>query len=366
MFLDQLAQQQIVSDPFYDEGLFPSQMIWKLGNHPAQDDNIFYNVAILYTLKSLLKTFNEEELGTAESILKNGLKNIEKYRNRNNEITYNYYQTHPEKPFPGLTIFSKWEMAKLPDDLDSTVLKWLVKHHPEGKPEELKKLMEQETFKFPVLNSSYPEYNNSMAYRTWFSDKMSQDVDVSVNCNILLFVLKNNLPLSEIDRAAIEFVKQVIKDKRHLKNGHLISAFYQKPAIIIYHIARVISDTNLSDFDELKPQLIEEIKEELNKVKNDIEKVILYICWIKLGGSPEFEFDLKKVNRDIKKFYWFRTNFLCGWPFIYKRLFGHWRILNYNNLSIPYSTIHLLELKQLGKGKIIQKGENKVFTNKKG
>ncbi len=66
MFLDQLAQQQIVSDPFYDEGLFPGQMIWKLGNHSAQNDNIFYNVAIIYTLKSLLKTFNKEELETAE------------------------------------------------------------------------------------------------------------------------------------------------------------------------------------------------------------------------------------------------------------------------------------------------------------
>ena len=53
------------------------------------------------------------------------------------------------------------------------------------------------------------KYKNQLAYEVFFADKMKQEYDVVVMCNILLFVFEREYALNEMDENTIQFIKQV-------------------------------------------------------------------------------------------------------------------------------------------------------------
>ncbi|MEM9023058.1 MAG: hypothetical protein AAGB22_04920, partial [Bacteroidota bacterium] len=347
MLLDKIAAVQVKETGFHEAGLFPSQIVWPSERKVVEDNNIFFTALIVYTLQSIKSTMPVEDQALIDRISAKARPTFFQYQNRQGGPTYNFYPVRPENPFPGFRFLPRFEFAKLPDDLDCTAMIWLAQSSTPETDRQVKQLMADQSSRSDRISSTFPAYRQSRAYRTWFATKMKQDLDVAVNCNVLTFVFEKGLPLDAVDAAAIDFIVQVVRSGQHVHQGHLVSSYYQSPTVILYHLARLIAVADHPDLNSLRETVIADLKAMLTAADNALEQVILLTSLHRLQAPVAFEIDLARLERDMPHFYWFRTNFLCGYPFWVKRLFGKEHFVNYRNQCEAYGWCLALELKQL-------------------
>ena len=330
-----------------ENGLMPSQIVWKGGRKSVEDNNIFFTALSLYTLISIKESLGFEDQRIIGQIFEKAAPVFPKYKSRRGRPTYNFYPNKPEQPFPGFRSFSKLEMAKLPDDLDCTAFIRMILPASKEEDLQLKKLMVDQSKNGKSISSTLPQYRKSLAYRSWFAEKMKQDLDVVVNCNVLSFVFQKGLPLDEVDEAAIEFITTVITRNQHLTHGHLVSSYYQEPSLILYHVARLISISNHDLLKKVRDKVLQDLRSLLTRTENSMEKVILLISLARLEKGERFELDLAQIQNGMNDFFWFKTNFLCGQPLWVKKLFGKWNFLTFGNRCEAFYWSLVIELKQI-------------------
>lgn len=330
--LERIAELQSNDDPFYQDGMIPSLRRGG-GAHAREDNNIFFTALTVYTLQSLKPSLHAEEQLLADSIIRKAKQNYPHYGNRNGELSYNFWQVHPfEQPLPNRKLWSKMKKFRLPDDLDDTSLIYLTLSTPDSINRRVKQMMEAQIDREPV-RSTLPEYQELPVYRTWFADKMKQDLDICVLANVLLFVFEKELPLSVADRHTISLISRMLKARQHMTQAKLISPHYQQTSIILYHLSRLLAIANHPPLNELKEPLISDLYRQLQRSDDQMEKVILLSSLYRLGEQPGYVLDEQQLTQDVEAFDWF-----IGSPVSVKHIWIRRRLVRSSWLDARHSS----------------------------
>lgn len=321
--IDSIQELQVQEfEGIYQKGLFPCQRIRKHGEIVVEDNNIFFTGLTLYTLNYIKDSLSQNDQLHIENMYAKAYNTFNDYKNRKGGFTYNFYQIHPgEHPFPNATHFQNAEYRKIADDFDDTSVLYLIQDSDDSLNAAVKAKMETHSL-MGLYTSTFKQFRNAHVYKTWFSQKMNQDIDICVQSNVLLFIFEKQLPLTSIDSTTINVIKSAIRQNLHKNKGHLISAHYQNTTIILYHIARLIAVADSPLLNDIKSEVISDIYSELSVIENDMEKVILLTSLYRLGENVDFELDVQNVQKDMQTFYWFQANPFYGMRFWIRRIIG--------------------------------------------
>ena len=347
--IDSLQSQR---DGFYRKGLFPTQISFENREKTHEDNNIFFTALTVYTLQSLRIHFGTEGKTMIDSIVSRAQQAYPYYKNRNGKPTYNFYQTYPDRPFPGFRCLSKIKRFRLADDLDGVSFIYLVQNTSDSLNHLVKIEMEAQTRSPLKVISIFKRYQNSKAYRTWFAYRMKQDLDICVMSNVLLFVFEKGLPLDSTDFRTMSLIKQMVNNNDIMKYGYIVSSSYQKSPVILYHLVRLISVAHNPELDSMIPKIVTDLKSELKVSGNQMEQIILLSSLYRLHQPVDFKFTYGNILKDMQSFYWFRANPFSGSNIFFKRIMGPNGCFNFKYKGEAYYWSLVLELQQLSNARI--------------
>lgn len=304
--LQAIAKIQSSKNGFYNHGIFPSQR----GKHKLkEDDNIFFTSLIAFTLQNKKKELFAESRQLVDSICSNAVYNYSFYKNQKGMNTYNFWQTNPPKFFPNSTYLSRQGYFNIPDDADCTTLIYLTDTTLRKNSLWLKdKLSQHANLTTSKIKSTYHQYRNERAYSTWFGKKMPIEFDICVQTNILYFVYENKLKLNANDSATTAVIKSLILSGKYLRNSYFVSPSYKKPAIVLYHLARLLGEFKIPELEDCRERIKADIKRELRKKNTFMESVILSTALIRMGEKPTPLVYPANLEKETQKFVFFEAD----------------------------------------------------------
>ncbi len=350
--LTRIAGYQVAGpDPYYEQGMFPSQRIYLSRKRPAkEDDNIFFTGLIVWTLRTIREELSFENRQIVDALCDQAQKNYSRYGNKDGGPAYNFWQTKPSKHFPNSAYFSARKKYILPDDLDDTSIIYLSADFADSLKEAVKKLIAENANGVKrTIRNTYKKYKSIPAYSTWFGKNMPVDFDICVQANGLRFVLDNGFRLDKYDSATIRLVNRMVTSGKYLKRTPYNAPHYQKASIILYHLARLVAaHPQHKALCDLKAVLVQDIRSQLQKVTNGMEKVLLQTSLLRLGeGGAE---RIIVSPEDMEGFYFFVANMTSVFPNPVKGLFAASRKTNFFYHSQAYYLTLLLEHEMLRLG----------------
>ena len=315
--LEKIESLQVQSDNFYDPGLFPVQRTWNISKEPVEDNTIFFTASIIQTLNELYPLMDLESRSIAGSIKQRTIANYSKYGSRNGEPTFNFWQTvYPDLPFPHGNRWISNPKMRLPDDLDTSVILAMSTENDKVKSQLRHKMVTyaaRENRHASTLNT-LEKYEQSKAYETWFAKDMPQTLDLCVMANTMMFVLNENYGLNEFDFATIDLIKRMIIEDDYVDRVDDVSHHTTSPALILYHVARLIQVDKDGLFDVIKPKVMDDLIAELNSTQSEMEKMLALTSLIRLGGYPIGAIDHEKLEKELKEFAFFKVKPFLGNP----------------------------------------------------
>lgn len=345
--IDRIHHLQSKGNGFYGAGLFPSKRYKKSGKEKVEDNNIFFSALMVYTMQSAYPSFSDEGKRMIDTMIVRVKNNYHRYRNRNGDITYNFWQTHPDRPFPNSKSSNK-ERYKLPDDLDVTSLIYLTQQNKSKRNDSLKEKMGQHTNLYQKkIHSTNKRYRQFKAYNTWFGKNMKLEFDICVVSNVLLFVYEKKLPLNQYDQDTEFLILEVIRNNDHMNHPYIVSPSYQNSAVILYHLARLLDAAPEGHFDTIRSKIVSDLKSLLATSKNRMEQIILLSSLYRLRESFEFKIDLKGIEYDMETFAFFKANVLSNQRLWLRKVFGKMGVFNFNFQSEAYYQVLILEYMEL-------------------
>jgi len=303
--INRISAQQIKSDDFFLNGIFPSY-ISKHENFSTRkkDNNIFFNGLIAYTINDIKPKLDQESRQVADATLNNAKPLFSKFKNTKGRNTYNFWRTDStyDYSYSGmLKAFTK--DISLPDDMDDTVLSLLALDADDSTAEAVHALMQQYVNSDSnKVRSVIEDYNQLPAYSTWFGKKFPVVFDVSVLCNVLSFVQLHNLTWTKADSASLAVIIKTIEQNYHLSKTVYASPYYPKTSLILYHVARLMSIKAIPQLESLKIKILSDAAKELVFTKNTLEKIILSTTILKLGYEPPpINISVNEIEKQIEQ-----------------------------------------------------------------
>ncbi|MBV6645501.1 MAG: hypothetical protein KI790_08620 [Cyclobacteriaceae bacterium] len=302
--LFQIEALQVAGDSFYDDGLFPSQRQWITSGSGVEDNTIFFTTSIVFLLQQLTPYMSPEEKEIVFRIRERARSNFEKYASRNGEITFNFWQTvAPDLPFPNGSRLISRKKYRMPDDLESTVLI----HLTSGEDSLNQLLVRQKILNYAGRENRQPvksmpeKYREYEAYETLFANKMAQDYDIVVLCNVLYFVFQHDYELQYHDHQSIELIRQIIANDDHMNIPEVVSPSYMSPVIILYHVSRLLSIDKDGLLKDIKASVTQDLKKLLQKA-SPLEQVMIGSALIKIDEKVDHQVNTKRLAEDLKSF----------------------------------------------------------------
>lgn len=348
--LQRLEQLQVKESGVFPKGLFPSYRIYALNQHQQKADiNIFFTGLIAFTLRDLMPYLTTYQQAIAQKIIDESLVVSDKFKNRKGRNTYNFWPTDEPQIFPNsgwMNLFNKSQA--LPDDLDDTAIMLLALAADKPVAKEVHQLMQAFTNgSVSQINNTFSEYRNIPAYSTWFGRKMPVDFDVCVLANVLLMVQRYDLVWTKVDSASLDLIVRVIQEKKHLSHASYISPHYSNPAIILYHMSRLMSTKKILALEALKSQMITEAKELLLQSTSFLEQVILSTALLKWGATPPIVAPKKVASlralTEDESFSFFIANMASMLPDQLKQFAGKAQVGKFYYYCPAYNQLLLLE-----------------------
>lgn len=287
--VNRIGELQVKEDGIFVKGLFPSFISGKEKfSDKKPDNNIFYNGLIAYTLKEVKDKLDQTCQQQINNVLQNARPAFERFKNRKGRSTYNFWRTDTAFHYPYIGLVNMFlKKTELPDDMDDTVLSLLALNADDSTAKTVHALMQQyvstDSNKVRTIIKAYENYP---AYSTWFGKKFPVIFDVSVLCNVLSFVQQYNLVWTKADTASLDVIITTIKDGYHIYQPLYASPYYPETSLILYHIARLMDIKPIPALEALKPKLVEQAEQQLQKTDNLPEKIILSSALIKWGAHP--------------------------------------------------------------------------------
>jgi hypothetical protein len=314
--LQRIQQLQVKSDGVFPKGLFPCYRMYAFNKDRAiADPNIFFTATIVYTLQSLIPSFTHTQVRMANKIIQDAIPVFSKYKNQKGRPTYNFWTTDTVSFFPNSGFLSKFTKThSLPDDLDDTSLISMLLAVNDSTAIKVHEIMQDfNKNNKKEINHFFKDYQKLDTYSLWFGKKMPVEIDISVLCNVMLFVQSYNLPWTKTDSSTIQLIAQVIKDKNHLNQSGIMSHYYATPALILYHLSRLMAKKEIPVLTILKPQMIDEAKALLSNSTSFVEKIILSTTLMRWNIQPEINIteypdNLENLIEEDQEFAFFIAN----------------------------------------------------------
>ncbi|TAE13776.1 MAG: hypothetical protein EAZ47_09725 [Bacteroidetes bacterium] len=274
---------------YFPDGIFPAYRQYHKNERQIKpDDNIFYNGLIVYTLNQFLPAYTPEQRQLVQSVHAKTEQAAWQYRNLKGKGTFNFWKTHPKKVFPN-SGWINWldNINALPDDMDDTVMMLMALR----KNKDTAAAMHQYMQGFANggkkrIQNTFSHYQNLPAYSTWFGVKMPIDFDACVMSNVLLFVQQYQLPLTRHDSASLQFITTVIDRNEHLHHASYIAPHYATPAIVMYHISRLMAVKPLPALENRKSELVRQTDSLLQNATGVMEQILLSNALLRWGVKP--------------------------------------------------------------------------------
>ena len=311
------------------------------------DNNIFYTAVSVFALKNMLPYLNKTNRQKVQSIIANAVTCYPLYRNKNGLPFYGFWGTD-DVIMPHTFIFQYMKTVfGQSEDADDSVMALLGLDNNDSDNYVLKqKLIATSNLSNKKIISTYKKYRNLPAYSTWVGQRMPVDFDFGVHCNVLYFMLQKQMPLAKQDSATIHLLAEMIKNRDYKTSPIYISPYYVKTPVLLYHIARLLGQFSIPELDAYKPQLIDDINEEMKRSNNMMEQIILRTSLLRLGAKapvlpsftiPDFE------NSNQKQFVFFQARAAFSYPSPFKQIFLHWSYIYYYFYCPAYYKILWLE-----------------------
>ena len=117
--LNLISELQIKENNTVLNGSFPSNRKYFYSHRLKEEDNVFYTSLILWNLGQFEKEMKQDELSIFNKAKSNALPYIQRFKNKKNNLTYNFWPRNPAQIFPNggwLNLFN--EKFALADDID--------------------------------------------------------------------------------------------------------------------------------------------------------------------------------------------------------------------------------------------------------
>jgi hypothetical protein len=225
------------SDGLY--GSFPSYRKYYFSSKQTQEDNIFFTSLVLFNIGQFRNLMLPQEVAIIDKAKANSLIYIERFKNQNNQLTYNFWPRNPPQIFPNGGWLNQFNnKLAIADDIDVGSIALLAL----GLNDSVAKAMQSKFGAYRVglikpNRSFYRQYKDRPVYSTWLGTKTPKDVDLSVLTNVLLMHTIANIPLNATDSASLDLIVDLVKTNKHLTDPKLVSQHYAYSSTIIYHIA---------------------------------------------------------------------------------------------------------------------------------
>ena len=275
----------------FPPGIFPSTRVYAYNkNNIKNDPNVFYTGLIVRTLKKYQKYCTPFQQGIINQIAKDAMVSTALFKNRQGRDTYNFWRTDTPQIFPNAGWLNTFDKSQsLPDDFDDTVILLWAQEVTRERAAAIHDTMQLfANTKGKTVKNTLKAFANLPAYSTWFGKKMPIDFDMAVLCNVLSFVNAYNLKWTSSDTASLQLITTAIQNNWHIGKANFIAPHYAKPAVILYHIARLLDagkQQNIEALMALKPSLLHSADSLLAKSVDPLETVLLQTARLHFGGT---------------------------------------------------------------------------------
>lgn len=330
-------------------GSFPSFRKYYFSSKLKQEDNVFFTSLVLLNIGQFRQKMYPEELSIFEKAKANAIVYIERFKNQQNQLTYNFWPRNPPQIFPNggwLNLFNK--KFALADDIDDAAITLLAL----GANDSLAKAMQSKfgAYRVGLIKPNqgfYKQFKDRPVYSTWLGHKMPKDVDLSVLTNVLLMHTIAKIPLNATDSASLDLIVDLIKSKKHLTDPTIVSQHYAHTATILYHVSRLMSYSDYPALLALKPLLLKQSLQLSKQAKFPLEQLLLNTSILRLGGQKNLPIDVSEASLSANNYPYFVNNIACILRNPFKRIVNASNIVRFDcysyafNLSLLYENLVL-------------------------
>ena len=330
-------------------GSFPSYRKYNFSLKLKQEDNVFFTSLVLFNIGQFSSQMHPDELAILEKAKSNALVYIQRFKNQNNQLTYNFWPRNPPQIFPNggwLNLLNK--NAALADDIDDGAITLLAI----GANDSTAKAMQSKFSDYRVglikaNKSFYKEFKYRPVYSTWLGTKMPKDVDLSVLTNVLLMHTKAKIPLNATDSASLDLIVDLVKSNKHLTDPTYVSQHYANSSTILYHVARLANYSDYPALLALKPILLEQALVLSKQARFPLEQLLLNTSILRLGGKIDFPMEVNEASLKVNNYPYFVANIASVLNNPFKRIVNRSNIVRFDyysyafNLSLMYENLML-------------------------
>ena len=347
--LQRIEQLQEKKESGFLNGSFPSYRRYFYGSAYKQEDNVFFTALVLFNIGQFSKKMRQEELAYLEQFKTNARPYIERFKNQNNQLTYNFWPRNPPQIFPNGGWLNRFNQKfALADDIDDGAITLLAL----GTNDAIAKAMQSTFGAYRVglvkpNRSFYKAYQDRPVYSTWLGTKMPKDVDLSVLTNVLLMHTIAKIPLNATDSASLDLIVDLVKANKHLTDPTYVSQHYANSATILYHVSRLAYYSDYPALLALKPILLEQTLALLKKSKFPLEQLLLNTSVLRLGGKIDFPFEVNEASLMANNYPYFVANIASVLNNPFKRIVNRSNVVRFDyysyafNLSLMYENLML-------------------------
>ena len=331
------------SDGLY--GSFPSYRKYYFSSKQTQEDNIFFTSLVLFNIGQFRNLMLPQEVAIIDKAKANSLIYIERFKNENNQLTYNFWPRNPPQIFPNGGWLNQFNnQLAIADDIDVGSIALLAL----GLNDSVAKAMQSKFGAYRVglikpNRSFYRQYKDRPVYSTWLGTKTPKDVDLSVLTNVLLMHTIANIPLNATDSASLDLIVDLVKTNKHLTDPKLVSQHYAYSSTIIYHIARLIYFSNYPSLLALKPILLNQAFILSKESKFPLEQLLLNTSILRLGGKIDLPMSVNEVSLIGNDYPYFVANIACILNNPFKRIVNRSNIVRFDYYSYAFNMSLLYE-----------------------
>lgn len=297
----QSFQNQTYKD--FSSGLFFSER--KIpGLYSRPDDTVFFNLSIAFVLKSILPLLDFSSQQKAKGIIEKTNSLLPQYRNKDNEVSWNFWKTNPSKHFPFGKIAHRFRFFQIPDDIDDSALALMVSEaSPEMNFSFHQKIQRYANGSFKTISYLPSQWKTLPVYNTFFIKAMPCGFDFVALCNLMIWQHFSGLEKSGCDKATQLFLNEALLSHLLKDNPALFSPYYPRLALILYHASRLESFVpgffSAGAIQNLKKLIGETEQQSIG----NMDRLMLQSAQLKLKMKPAFEVQLKEEDLDSFVFF---------------------------------------------------------------
>lgn len=325
ILLQQLTDDQHTNSPIFADGLLPAYRYNRYWYYQRPDPNLFFTAISVFTLQQTLPDLSPAEQALASAIIDRARPAYAHFRNKDGLTTYNFYATNPSRHFPHGWLMHRFRHFQLPDDIDDTAMVYLTcRGGPaQPSPDDLafltKKLALHANGSQLAVQNTFSEYRSLRAYSTWFGKAMPIEFDACAMANMLCCVYTYGLPLDAHAQDSLTLLADLISTDRYRTDPFRAAHNYARPAIIAYHMARLMANHDPEILRPVRTKLITDMRIDFGSATHPMEQILWATSLLRLGEkAPDVPLD--DIEAHFHDFSFFIAGMLSAYeqPWLYR------------------------------------------------